>query len=159
VSRLGQVLIEHLMVLGLILAPLFTLGLQWGFLESEKARCALRAFLDARTRLILENREVAVKLECANGIREQIRLKALDSIAVQDPPVPEQEIKRALSLWAPLWSSSPSSQGPDSGTNSFTSAPSSSDRSPSTAVPDERDSISGISSGLLKTPAGVTTPD
>ena len=158
-SRAGQAMIEHLLVLGLVLMPLFSLGVRWGWLESERSRCALRAFLDARNRLIREDREVPVALECGGGIHEEIRLKPLAAIAGREPKPWEQEVGTALSLWAPLWSSSPSSPERDSGTSSFTSAPSSSDRLHSIVAPGPPRSGSATFSGLSTRPATESTPD
>ena len=150
---------EHLLVFCLVWTPLLTLGLRWGFLESEKARCGLSAFLHARARLARENREVLTTLECKNGIREVIRLKPLDAIHDRGPPLWDLEVRRALSLWAPLWRSSPSSPEPDSGTNRSTFVRLPSVNSRSIDAPERPDSGFATSSANWTPPANASTPD
>lgn len=115
-NRKGQILIEHSIVLLVLILPLIAGILHWGGLEYQRARCARLAFLEARARLIQENRPVKVEIICRKGVTETVSLSPLRDLESPDPLSPFQGwVGRASSLWGELSrsSSSFSEQGSD----------------------------------------------
>jgi hypothetical protein len=115
-NRNGQVLIENLLSLGLIVLPLGLGAGHWAMLEYQRCRCALVAFQEARQMLIANDARVDHRVQCSQGVEERIVLKPLrdldrggDGLELSD------WIREARSLWEELSSFSSPSPGADSG--------------------------------------------
>ncbi len=135
----GQVLIEHLIVLSLVLTPLFSLGVRHGVLEFRRAKCALLAFRSARARLIQENTAIRQTLRCGDGIEETIALAPLTRLLDSKSKHPfDSAAGEASRCWERLLPSLRFSPDSDSGSESSTSGRSPRGRSRSTGAPEPR---------------------
>lgn len=115
-SRRGQVLVEHLLSLLLIVLPLGLGAGHWAALEFGRCRCALSAFQDARRMLVSDDRKIDHRVACPGGGEERVVLKPLrdldrggEGLALSD------WIGEARSLWEELSFFSSPSRDADSG--------------------------------------------
>ena len=76
----GQVLLEQLLVLFLIIIPVLIGVGAWGTLEYQRVRCAYRCFTEARQQLIRLNAPVQWTIQCGPRISETISLKPLSAL-------------------------------------------------------------------------------
>jgi len=75
----GQVMIEFLVGIAIVVLPLSLLLCSWFYTQQKKTECALQVFRQARIQLLRTKHSVDRRLTCG-PIQERIRLSSLEEL-------------------------------------------------------------------------------